>query len=116
MTMLSIAKRQILPAAAEYSGRLAEIADEVGPAGSAQRKMLKKVCELIDSLYENIGALEKAAADATVIKDAIKRAKECHNKVIPEMTAVRKAADELERIVDAKLWPLPSYAEMLFLR
>ena len=116
MTMLSIAKRQILPAAAEYSGRLAEIADEVGPAGSAQRKMLKKVCELIDSLYENIGALEKAAADAAVIKDAVKRAKDCHSKVIPEMAAVRKAADELERIVDAKLWPLPSYAEMLFLR
>jgi glutamine synthetase len=32
------------------------------------------------------------------------------------MDAVRTAADELEAIVDADLWPLPTYAEMLFVK
>jgi glutamine synthetase type III len=32
------------------------------------------------------------------------------------MAAVRAAADALETVVDAKLWPLPVYAEMLFVR
>jgi glutamine synthetase len=30
------------------------------------------------------------------------------------MDAVRQTADELEKIVDAEIWPLPTYAEMLF--
>jgi glutamine synthetase len=32
------------------------------------------------------------------------------------MNVVRAAADALETIVDADLWPLPTYAEMLFMR
>jgi len=36
--------------------------------------------------------------------------------VIPAMAALRQTVDELETVVDAKLWPLPSYAEMLFVR
>jgi glutamine synthetase len=32
------------------------------------------------------------------------------------MSEVRQVADELETIVDAELWPLPTYAEMLFLK
>ena len=32
------------------------------------------------------------------------------------MNAVRESADALESIVDRELWPLPSYAEMLFYR
>ena len=36
--------------------------------------------------------------------------------VVPAMQALRTTADELETIVDARLWPLPTYAEMLFVR
>ena len=36
--------------------------------------------------------------------------------VIPAMSTLRKTVDSLEMVVDAKIWPLPSYAEMLFMR
>ena len=36
-----------------------------------------------------------------------------HQSLVPAMEAAREAADALERIVPADLWPLPTYAEML---
>ena len=77
----------------------------------------KLLCDMISDLAEKIDSLEeKVAAAASKIEDCGKQAASYHDEVIPEMNAVRKAADALEMIVDADLWPLPSYAEMLFMR
>lgn len=119
LTMLNIAKRKILPATAKYSQRLADTVNTVSTAGAepqTQKKMLDKVCELIDSLYANVEVLENAVAKATKIEDVCAQAENYHQNVVPTMQAVRKDADELETIVDADLWPLPTYPEMLFLR
>ncbi len=119
MTMLNIAKRQILPAASRYSGLLGSDVQSVTAAGvsaDTQVEMLKKVCDLIKELNSNIEALEAAAAKASNADGADRQAESCRDEVIPAMNAVRKSADELEKIVDADLWPLPSYAEMLFLK
>ena len=119
LTMLNMAKRQILPAAVSYSGKLGRAAKNVKAAGvssETQVLMLEKVCGLISSLDSAIESLEDAVTKAGAIKDAPKRAERCHDSVRPAMQAVRQAADELENIVDAELWPLPTYAEMLFLR
>jgi len=118
-TMLNIAKRRILPAAAKYSQRLADTVNTVSAAGAnpqTQKKMLDKVCEITASLYNNVGVLENVVAKAAKIDDACAQAENYHQNVVPAMQAVRKDADELETIVDADLWPLPTYPEMLFLR
>jgi glutamine synthetase len=60
--------------------------------------------------------LDEAVAKASDIEDFAKQAEDYKDSVIPAMQAVRQSADELEKIVDADLWPLPSYAEMLFLK
>jgi len=118
-TMLNIAKRRILPAAAKYSQRLADTVNTVSTAGvepETQKKMLGKVCKITASLYNNVEVLENAVAKAAKIDDACEQAENYHQNVVPAMQAVRKDADELETIVDADLWPLPTYPEMLFLR
>ena len=38
------------------------------------------------------------------------------DEVVPAMDGVRLIADRLERIVADDLWPLPKYAEMLFIK
>ena len=43
-------------------------------------------------------------------------AKYMHDAIIPGMAAVRTAADKLETMVAADLWPLPTYQEMLFIK
>ena len=35
---------------------------------------------------------------------------------MPAMQAVRDVADQLEKIVPDDLWPLPKYAEILFIK
>jgi len=118
-TMLSMARRQILPACCEYSHRLGKTAVAVSGAGvdaQVQTQLLKRVCDLIATLQSRIEALEDAAIKAANTKGAEKHAESCSEAVIPAMVALRATADELETIVDARLWPLPSYAEMLFMR
>jgi len=118
-TTLNIAQRQILPAAIEYSTKLAKSVKNINDAGSdsaTQKKMLNKTCELISELNNSIDELKKAAAAAIGIDDTAKKAENYRDAVIPAMGKVRKAADGLEMIVDAKIWPLPTYAEMLFVK
>lgn len=118
-TMLNMAKGQILPAAAEYTQRLGSAACSVKNAGidsSIQADMLGKVCKLMKSVNSGIEKLEKAVSDSKAIDDVTKQAESYREKVIPAMMELRKPTDELETIVDADIWPFPSYAEMLFLR
>ena len=49
-------------------------------------------------------------------EDVIKQAESYRDVVIPAMQVVREAADGLEMVMDADLWPLPTYAEMLFIK
>jgi len=119
MTMLNIAKRQILPACIEYSSSLGDAVCSVSNAGvdaGTQKDMLKDVCNLITTMKKNISQLEKAATKAGKIADAIKQARLYRDQIIPAMEVLREVADKLETVVDAELWPIPTYAEMLFLK
>ena len=118
-TTLNIAQRQILPVAIEYSGKLAKAIERISNAGTnpgTQKKTLDKTCELINELNNSIDELKKAAAAAIGIDNTAKKAENFRDSVILAMGKVRKAADSLEMIVDAKMWPLPTYAEMLFVK
>jgi glutamine synthetase len=118
-TMLNMARRQILPACCEYSARLGQAVAAVSAAGvgaDTHKAMLKRVCDLITSLQASIEALDKARTKAAGTKGHERQAENYRNDVVPAMQALRAVADDLETIVDARLWPLPTYAEMLFVR
>ena len=119
LTMLNMVKRQILPACVEYSSRLAGAVESISSAGvsaDTQKAMLEKLCGLISSLDEGVKKLEKDTGKAGEIAGVSKQAEYYREVVIKAMSKVRQAADQLEAIVDAELWPLPTYAEMLFLK
>ena len=87
-----------------------------GVDAKSQKELLKDVCGMIATMRKNISQLEKAATKASNVADAIKQARFYRNEVIPAMEALRVVADKLETVVDADLWPIPTYAEMLFLK
>ncbi len=119
LAMLSMARRQILPACCEYSARLAQAVAAVSAAGVAadtHKAMLQRVCDLIAALQSRIEALDEARIRAGETTGHEQQAQSYRDDVTPAMQALRAAADELETIVDARLWPLPTYAEMLFMR
>ncbi len=119
LTMLNIAKRQILPVCVEYCARLAASVGVVAESGvgcKAIQKSLEKVSGLVDELSDAIDTLELAVKKAQGIRKANMQSRCYRDNVITAMGLVRAAADALEMLVDAETWPLPTYAEMLFLR
>ena len=78
--------------------------------------LLEKVNTLADKLDKDVAALEKTLAAVGDEENLEKKARAFRDNVLTGMNAVRESADALESIVDSKLWPLPSYAEMLFYR
>ncbi len=118
-TTLNMARRQILPACCEYAGRLGGNVAAITSAGvnaDTQVALLEKVTSLTNDLQSSIAELEVAHAQARKIGKVDKQARAYRDSVIPAMNGVREAADELENLVDADLWPIPTYAEMLFIR
>ena len=119
LAVMSISKRQILPAVMLYAGELANSINSIKQTGlepNAQMKQLEKVNEYIGKLATSIDALEQTTAKAIKIDDVEHKAVFYRDEVLPLMNNTRAAADMLEFIVDAEMWPLPTYADMLFVR
>jgi glutamine synthetase len=120
LTMLKIAKRQILPASIEYTSVLAGTINGIKETGMAvdmgvMKSMLADICATLTSFKENITKLEKAVAYAgEAEEDALEAATRYRDDVFTAMGELRADGDKLETLVDAKLWPLPTYGEMLF--
>jgi glutamine synthetase len=118
-TAVNIAQRQIIPVSVEYSGILAKSIKNIDKAGvdsCTQKKMLEKICGLITTLSDGAECLKNAAIEANSIDNSAKKAENYRDTVKPAMALVREAADELETMVDSRLWPLPTYAELLFVK
>jgi glutamine synthetase len=116
---LSIARRQILPVCIDYCANLAASAGIIADSGVSNKgvkKSLEKVSGLVDDLDNAIELLEAAIQKAHSMTKVNLQARGYRDDVVPAMAKTRLAADALEALVDADLWPLPSYAEMLFLR
>jgi len=118
LTMLAMARREILPAAVRYSGVVADAAANVKAAGAdagVHLGLLSDLNALLGALNRNIAGLEEALAKASAVKELAARAEAARDIVVKAMAAVRGSADALERIVDRSIWPLPAYTEMLFM-
>ena len=73
--------------------------------------------ETSDYLSETKLALSRlieATDEASLVEGAEKRARIYHERVVPQMEALRKPVDELEMIVDKSIWPMPSYGDLIF--
>jgi len=119
LAMIQIGKRQILPAAIQYSTELAESINAVKAAGgdiSVQQELLKELSSTMASFKNNLSKLEKETDKAAALEGHIdKKAEAYRDNVFAVMQTLRIDGDALEGMVPADLWPLPTYAEMLFL-
>ena len=118
-TMLTMARREILPAVLRSEGELALSAKRVkdyAPVFSTlpQEKLLARVNLAASRLSDGIETLNSAVVNIPRAQSAYDRAAYMRDTVLPAMAALRAAADELETIIDHKDWPFPTYAELLF--
>ncbi|MGM9522147.1 MAG: glutamine synthetase III [Oscillospiraceae bacterium] len=121
LTMLEMAKQDILPAVIKYENELAEavMAKKKVIAElpcTAETALIKELSGLSDRLYADIGALESAVDGAAAFPE---EKEPCHamyyrEKVIPAMEELRTCADKLETLTSEERWPFPSYGTLLF--
>jgi len=117
MTAIDMVKKQFLPAGIDYATLLADSTASLKSASipaPVQEDLLKKVSALLASAYKNLATLEASVAKAQKIDDTVKQAETYRDKVIPAMQALRGDIDALEMLVPADMWPVPTYAELLF--
>ena len=118
LTMVEIARRQLLPAANTYMEQLArtiaakKAVSEALPA-QAETAALQRLSRDADAMAAALDALEAAARAARDTADVTARANAFHDAVLPQMAELRAAADDAETVCGAACWPLPSYSSML---
>ncbi|MCB8815897.1 glutamine synthetase III family protein [Desulfosporosinus shakirovi] len=120
LTMIDMAKHKIIPAAVKYSTELASSINAIKSASSAvdvsvQEGLLIDLCSTLVSLKTNLTTLETVTQQAASLTDAFEQAANYRDVVFKAMGTLRIDGDKLETIVDSELWPLPTYAEMLFM-
>lgn len=117
-----IASNHILPAAVNYQNTMIENVKGMIDIGldkktfSAQIKTIETINNHIQVISEQVESMIEARKKANKIDDSHKQADAYCNKVKSHFDKIRYHVDKLELIVDDKLWPLPKYREMLFLR
>lgn len=119
LTMLDMAQRQIMPSSIKYVTALAKSINTVKTAYaeaevSAQEELLRDTSSLLAALKQKINDLQSVTAQAKDISDAYQQAVYYRDSVFTTMGTLRQIADQLEEIVDASIWPFPTYSEMLF--
>ena len=102
----TMARTMILPAALRYLA----LGDDAGIGA-----VTEEATPLVDELVAAIKELDEANQYPDGL-EGMDLAIHARDKQIAGMERVRDAADKLERIVADDLWPLPKYAEMLFIR
>ncbi len=118
-TMLEMAHQEILPCVFRYNRQLTDLMAAkqqtgIGIQDTAARSLIETLTELGNALHERITALEEVNAAFNGMSDPLQKACYCRDHAIPAMAALREVADRLELLVDARLWPFPTYAQLLF--
>ena len=117
LTMVDMAKKQYIPAVMEYTRTLADTVLAVKSAGadaSVQTTVLKSISEKLAETQAAETALEDKLAEAAGIEDPKKLAFFYKDVVHTAMDDLRTPVDELEMMVDKKVWPVPTYGDLIF--
>jgi glutamine synthetase len=114
---LDMAKCLYIPAVLPFIKELAESIEKLEKVkGSAvvQKDLLAKVSKFLESAYKNVEKLEKELEKTRRIADGFEKAEAYRDNICSQMSILRKDIDTLETMVPRKLWPVPTYADLLF--
>ena len=116
LTMIDMAGKDIVPAVVRYTGELARAAREVESLGvdaSVQKELLTRVNVLLRQAGDALADLRVKQEKAAALTGA-EQARYAHDVICPAMEVLRAPVDHLEMIVDGRLWPMPTYGDLLF--
>ena len=119
LTMLEMARKQLLPAVNAYMSEVAttaasKLAVSENLSVRSETKALTRLSADADAMSDAVDELQAAVNAAKALSDESANAVAFHDDVLPKMDALRAAADDAETICGEDYWPLPSYSKMLY--
>ena len=119
LTMLEMARKQLLPAINAYMSEVAntaasKLAVSESISVRSETKTLEKLSVDADTMSDAIDALQDAVDAAKALPTEALKADAFRDNVIPLMNTLRAAADDAETLCGEDYWPLPSYSKMLY--
>jgi glutamine synthetase len=119
LTMLEMARKQLLPAVNVYMSEVAntaasKLAVSESLSVRSETKALTRLSADADAMSDAVDELQAAVDAAKALSDESAKAVAFHDDVLPKMDALRAAADDAETICGEDYWPLPSYSKMLY--
>ncbi len=117
LTAIDMARKQLIPAAVEYATFLADSIssfEAVSVPATVQEDILKKLGSLLASSYKSLTSLEAAVMKAKEVDDCLKKAETYRDEVMTAMKSLRSDIDAIEMLVPSDMWPVPTYADLLF--
>ena len=119
LTMVDMAKREILPAVEKYTKSLADTlaAKKAAVAGLTckyETATVTKLSELSDSIADATDDLEAEIEKFQAIEDVTEAANDIRDVILGKMDSLRAVCDEAETITAKEFWPFPTYSDLLF--
>ena len=119
LTMLEMARKQLLPAVNAYMSEVAntaasKLAVSENLSVRSETKALTRLSADADAMSDAVDELQAAVDAAKALSDESAKAVAFHDDVLPKMDALRAAAADAETICGEDYWPLPSYSKMLY--
>ena len=119
LTMVDMAKKEILPAVEKYTKSLADslAAKKAAVAGlpcKYETATVTKLSELSDSIADATDDLEAEIEKFQAIEDVTEAANDIRDVILGKMDSLRAVCDEAETITAKEFWPFPTYSDLLF--
>ena len=119
LTMVDMARKEILPAVEGYTKSLAETlaAKKAAVAGlpcKYETATITKLSELSDEIADATANLDSEIAKFQAIEDVTEAANDIRDVILGKMDALRAVCDEAETITAKEFWPFPTYSDLLF--
>ena len=119
LTMVDMTKKEILPAVEAYVSSLVSVASakrslDADIPSNYEQKLIKRLSTLVDTIDCRTAALESEMVKLDTMGDFAEEAAFIRDKVIPQMSELRVAADEAETLTAESYWPFPTYGDLLF--
>ena len=116
LTMLDMAKKQIYPAVSSYVGDLCSALmakkSVVDLPCAEDEAVIKTLAAANENMMAAVRKLESDLADMP--EGERESSQRMAHVVVPDMEAVRRYADEAEKLCSAEYWPFPTYTDLLF--
>ena len=119
LTMVDMAKKEILPAVEKYTKSLADTlaAKKAAVAGlpcKYETATVTKLSELSDSIADATDDLKAEIEKFQAIEDVTEAANDIRDVILGKMDSLRAVCDEAETITTKEFWPFPTYSDLLF--